>query len=171
MIKHITTGKIDKINALNVDFGFVLIHSLNFLDSMKATTDSAIIPANVRYDKALPPNAKLLYGEITALCNERGYCWASNAYFAELYGVSKKSVSTWITTLAKRGYISVEVKYKEGTAEILGRYIRIVPEGIEKNFHTPMEEKVTDNNTVSNNTKNNTPINATNVIIFDLVTS
>ena len=48
------------------------------------------------------------------------------------------------------------MKYKEGTAEILDRYIRIVPEGIEKNFHTPMEEKVKDNNTGSNNTFNNT---------------
>ena len=116
----------------------------------------AIIPANVRYDTALPANAKLLYGEITALCNAEGYCWASNAYFANLYGVSKKSVSNWITTLAKRGYISVEMKYKEGTAEILDRYIRIVPGGIEEIFHTPMEEKVKDNNTVFNNTKNNT---------------
>lgn len=26
----------------------------------------AIIPANVRYDKRLKPNTKLLYGEITA---------------------------------------------------------------------------------------------------------
>jgi hypothetical protein len=116
----------------------------------------AIIPANVRYDSSLPANAKLLYGELTALCNAEGYCWASNAYFADLYGVSKKSISNWITTLSKRGYISVEMRYKEGTAEILDRYVRIVPEGIEKNFHTPMEKKVKDNNTGFNNTSNNT---------------
>lgn len=116
----------------------------------------AIIPAHVRYDTSIPANAKLLYGELTALCNAEGYCWAGNAYFADLYGVSKKSISNWITTLSKRGYISVEMKYKEGTAEILDRYIRIVPEGIEKNFHTPMEEKVKDNNTGFNNTLNNT---------------
>lgn len=114
----------------------------------------AVIPANVRYDKELIPNAKLLYGEITALCNEKGYCWATNEYFAELYGVSKKSVSKWIKDLIDKKYIQSELIYKEGSKEILHRYIRIVPYPMEEKFHTPMEEKVKDNNTYINNTYN-----------------
>ena len=74
----------------------------------------AIIPATVRYDDRLTPNAKLLYGEITALSNKEGYCWAGNAYFANLYGVTKTSISTWIGTqvflytLPKNSYIPIQ---------------------------------------------------------------
>jgi hypothetical protein len=116
----------------------------------------AIIPANVRYDSDLTPNAKLLYGEITALCNEKGYCWAGNSYFSELYNVSKKSVSTWINQLVDKGYVSTEIIYKEGSKEILHRYLRILLGGMEENVNTPMEEKVKDNNTSFNTTTNNT---------------
>jgi hypothetical protein len=69
----------------------------------------AVIPANVRYDKTLPPNAKLLYGEITALCNEKGYCWASNKYFAELYGVANTTISEWIGKLKSAGYVDYKI--------------------------------------------------------------
>ena len=122
----------------------------------------AIIPANVRYDQRLPANAKLLYGEITALSNEKGYCWAGNDYFSALYGVSKTSVSKWVSALRDAGYINVQVQYKEGTKQILHRYITLVKDPIEEKLMTPIrkvkdpiEEKLIDNNT-SNNTNNNT---------------
>jgi hypothetical protein len=114
----------------------------------------AIIPANIRYDESIVPNAKLLYGEITALSNEKGYCWASNNYFADLYKVSKVSISKWVNQLVEKGYLSSTIIYKEGSKEILYRYLRIVNDPIKENFNTPIQEKLKDNNTLSNNTFN-----------------
>jgi len=125
----------------------------------------AMIPASVRYDARLTPNAKLLFGEITALSNKEGYCWAMNAYFAELYGVSKTSISAWIGNLKDAGHITVEMNYKEGSKHILNRYIRILGEGIQDNLppptrklDDPIQDNFVDNNTM-NNTKNITPNN------------
>lgn len=115
----------------------------------------AIIPANVRYDKDLAPNAKLLYGEITSLCNQKGYCYAQNSYFSELYGVSKTSISKWISSLINKGYIRSVINYKEGTKEILSRYLTIVINPIEEKLNTPIKEKLTDNIIDINNTVNN----------------
>ncbi|WP_241210666.1 helix-turn-helix domain-containing protein [Brachyspira hampsonii] len=52
-----------------------------------------IIPSNVRHDKRLKSLSKLIYGEIAALTNDKGYCWANNNYFAEIYSVSKDTIS------------------------------------------------------------------------------
>lgn len=113
----------------------------------------AIIPANVRYDKNLTANAKLLYGEITALCNEKGYCWASNSYFAELYEVSKQSISSWVNSLKDNGYISIE--YERKGEQIVKRKVSInFDEGINKSLRT-YQEKLKENNTSTN--KENIP--------------
>lgn len=85
----------------------------------------AIIPANVRYDNELKANEKLLYGEISALCNDLGYCWATNEYFAKLYDVSGETVSRWINHLVKKGYLYSEMIYKENSGEILNRLLKI----------------------------------------------
>ncbi|MFL2118584.1 helix-turn-helix domain-containing protein [Marinilactibacillus psychrotolerans] len=114
----------------------------------------AIIPANVRYDSRIRPNAKLLYGEITALCNEKGYCWAGNQYFADLYGVSKVSISLWIKDLIDNGYLYSHIEYKEGTKEILNRYLSLVNDPIKEKLNTPIKEKLKGNTTVINNTFN-----------------
>ena len=110
----------------------------------------AVIPANVRYDKSLSANAKLLYGEISALCNEKGYCWSTNKYFSDLFGVSQTSISKWISSLVSKKYLFVKMVYREGTKEILERHLSIVKEPleekhdtppIEEKFNTPLEDK------------------------------
>ncbi len=72
----------------------------------------AILPANVRYDKSLVPMARLLYAEITCMCSKEGYCWARNSYFASLYEVSEKTITTWIKSLENGGYIYITYEYK-----------------------------------------------------------
>jgi len=86
----------------------------------------AIIPAEVRYSKALTPNAKLLYAEITALCNMNGKCTASTEYFCKVYEVSRASIQNWLSLLDKNGYITRVLIYRQGSKEILSRYIKLV---------------------------------------------
>lgn len=96
----------------------------------------AVIPAVVRYDTTLTPNAKLIYAELSALASDRGYCWASNRAIANNYGFSKKTVSSLIGDLADRGYISIDVK-RAHSGEVEMRKIWI--NASFAHAHTPME--------------------------------
>lgn len=98
----------------------------------------AVLPARVRYDEELRPNAKLIYAEITALADSTGFCWATNKYLSELFGLSKKTVSDLIGTLEKKGYIQTEVVRDEKGAVsdrkiYVDRVSVIVPDPIPKN--------------------------------------
>lgn len=136
----------------------------------------SILTANVRYDKNLKANEKLLFSEITALSNKYGYCTASNRYFAELYQVTERSIQDWISNLVQYGYITTTLVSKDG--QIIGRKIYL-SSGIKESKTTsrgvvkkssPDEENFTGvvkksslgwgrnlhpNNTSNNNTSNN----------------
>lgn len=121
----------------------------------------AIIPANVRYAD-IPPQAKLLYGEITALCNKEGYCWATNKYFASLYNVSEFTVSRWISKLRDERLIVVELTKAEKGKEITRKLIikqqdllTKTARPIDEKSKRGIDEKSKDNNTSINNTINN----------------
>ena len=114
----------------------------------------AIISAEVRYSD-ITPNAKLLYAEITAFCNMNGECFASNRYFANLYGKSKVTISNWLRELKQNGFIEMSYTYKEGTKEIDKRYIKILKGGVKENLITPIKKTLKNNNTSINNTSIN----------------
>ena len=112
----------------------------------------AIIPADVRYNKNLTANAKLLYGELTALSNKYGYCFASNSYFAELYGVSNTSISKWISDLKANGCINIS---SNGVRKIFIGGLTKVQGG----FEEKLKHNNTSNNTINNKKKESIPTN------------
>ena len=133
-----------------------------------------ILPANVRYDKKLKPMEKILYTEITALANSKGYCYATNSYFANLYDVHKNTAGTWINKLEKLGYIKSKIIYETGTKNVKERRLYIITpinekidtyqqkdcDPINEKVDTPINKKIEDNNTRYNNTRyNNKKIN------------
>ncbi|WP_338630438.1 helix-turn-helix domain-containing protein [Clostridium baratii] len=132
----------------------------------------AIIPANVRYDLELRDKAKLLYGEITSLTNCLGYCYATNKYFATLYGVKKETISRLISELVDKGYLQIQLikendviverrLYVNGADIDTEKSIPIdkkintgidekVKRGIDKKINRGIDEKVKENNTSIN---------------------
>lgn len=141
-----------------------------------------ILPADVRYDKRLLANEKIIYSEILALAQKKGYCHATNAYFAEALSTSVTSVSKWINKLIKLSYIRVEYKYRENTKCIEERRLFVndlgneeptsnFKENMKEDLKGPLEEnlreglegdfkdnKTSINNTSMNKTKTQSPI-------------
>lgn len=67
----------------------------------------AILPAYVRYDNELSSTAKLMYAEIIALCNDKGYCWATNKYFSDMFKISDRQVQRTLKNLSNKKYIKI----------------------------------------------------------------
>ncbi len=128
----------------------------------------AVIPANVRYCKDIEPNAKLLYGEISALCNKEGYCWANNRYFADLYGVEIRTIKMWLESLKAHNFIECrtegnrfnplrKIYLTHGVQKVLTEGKKRHGGGKKK---TRGGEKKDTHNTTSNTTSKNPPLSS-----------
>ena len=60
---------------------------------------------------------------ISSLCAEKGYCYASNKYFTELFNIPEENISRKIKKLEEKGYITIE--YERVGCQIKKRYIRL----------------------------------------------
>ena len=73
----------------------------------------AVIPHNVLEDDRLTATDKILFGEISALVNKFGYCYASNRHFQDTLRCSKKTINVGLVTLADRKYITIDIEKNE----------------------------------------------------------
>lgn len=91
---------------------------------------------------------------ISSLCAEKGYCYASNEYLANMFNVPEVTISRKIKKLKEKGYINIEYTYRG--CEITNRYIRLtkmLTDDYQK-CKSMINKNVKDNNTSMNNTSN-----------------
>ncbi len=89
------------------------------------------IPYEILTDIKLNDKEKIVYSMILYLSKETD-CIISNMYISELLNITKIQSSRIINSLKKKGYIKVEMIYKENSKEIALR--KIIP--IYKNVNT-----------------------------------
>jgi len=83
------------------------------------------IPADLWLTKELTVGEKLMYVEIESLSRLGRGCFASNAHFADMFSISASRVSEIISSLASKGFVTVEQK-REGVRTVQ-RIIKIIP--------------------------------------------
>lgn len=67
----------------------------------------AVIQAPVLYSKQLNDAEKIIYGHISNLCNEYGYCYATNQYLSDLTGKSLAAIKRAIKKLTDLNFIEI----------------------------------------------------------------
>lgn len=111
------------------------------------------IPYEILIDIKLNDKEKFVYSMILYLSKEKE-CIMSNSYISELLNITKIQASRIINSLKKKGYIKVDIIYKENSREIALR--KITP--IYKNVNTYKQINTSPINTnvkeIINNNKN-----------------
>lgn len=66
------------------------------------------VPMIVLLDNDISSTSKLLMGLITNLTMKEGFCYASNKYLSNLLKVSRRTITSCISSLKRKNYIKVE---------------------------------------------------------------
>ena len=66
------------------------------------------VPIIVLLDNDISSTSKLLMGLITTLTMKEGFCYASNKYLSNLLKVSRRTITSCISSLKRKNYIKVE---------------------------------------------------------------
>jgi hypothetical protein len=69
-----------------------------------------IISSNILSNPELSDVDKLTWGILSSLCNDKGYCWASNAYIANALGKSTRTIIRSIQKLRQMNIIKYQIK-------------------------------------------------------------
>ena len=111
------------------------------------------IPYEILTDIKLNDKEKFVYSMILYLSKEKE-CIMSNSYISELLNITKIQASRIINSLKKKGYLKVDIIYKENSREIALRKIT----HIYKNVNTYKQINTSPINTnvkeIINNNKN-----------------
>ena len=131
-----------------------------------------ILPKEVRHDKNLKANDKVLFSEIMACLEDNGVCTQKNIYFSKVLNLSKVTISKSITTLRRQGYLSHVEEYEKGTLKLLKRYLTphinfngVAPDSL--NTYTQEFKGVNPENAVTEQLEIDTPLNNTQTLSKD----
>ena len=110
------------------------------------------IPYEILTDVKLNDKEKIVYSMILYLSKEKE-CIISNLYISKLLNITKIQSSRIVNSLKKKGYIKVEMNYKENSKEIALRKITPIYKNVDtykqfdtKPINTNVKEIINNNN-------------------------
>lgn len=111
-----------------------------------------LMPNVVLFNKELTDKQKLLYCLISSLCAEKGYCRATNEYLWELLNADARTMRRNVSALEEKWFIVTEVSQNNKRIITLDKNVL----GVGQKCPRGVGQKCPHNNTIYNNTNNNT---------------
>lgn len=92
---------------------------------------------------------------ISSLCAEKGYCYASNKYLAEIFDTNEITISRKIKLLESKNYILIE--YEKRGCQVISRKLRLTKmliddyQNCKSTINKNVKENIISNNNINNN--------------------